>query len=309
MSNVKVAIVQARPVYYDLPATVEKAVSLIREAAKEGATLIAFGETFFPGYPIWLDVCSEMGIWDNEPTKEVFLRLYQNCMTVPGTETNTFCQLARELKVALVLGINERVEKKAGHGTLYNTLITIDATGDIVNHHRKLMPTYTERIMWGQGDGAGLKAVDTTAGRIGGLICWEHWMPLARQALHETQEQIHIAAWPTVNDHRHQIASRHYAFEGRCFVLAAGSILPAGDVPAELPLHERFKDHDLVQRGGSTIIAPDGRYIVEPCWDREHILYAELDLTEVIKESMTLDVTGHYSRPDVFAFKVNDSRR
>ena len=305
MTIIKAAIIQAQPVYYDLPATITKATALIREAAQSGAKLVAVGESFFPGYPVWLDTCPNVALWDHEPTKGVFLRLYQNSMLVPGTETKILGQLARELKVVLVLGINECVEKSAGHGTLYNSLLTIDATGEIVNHHRKLMPTYTERMVWGQGDGSGLQAVDTAAGRVGGLICWEHWMPLTRQALHETQEQIHVAVWPTVNDHRHQVASRHYAFEGRCFVLAAGSILPASDLPAELTKPENLKAGDLVQRGGSAIFAPDGRYLAGPCWDEETILYADLDLTEIIKESMALDVTGHYARPDVFDFTVN----
>lgn len=308
MTSVKVAIVQARPVYYDLAKTLDKALSLIREAATAGAQLIAFGETWFPGYPAWLDTCPNMGLWDHEPTKAVYARLHANSMTVPGPEITALANAAKEHSVVLSLGINEKVQHKAGHGTLYNAIVTIDATGEIVNHHRKLVPTYTERLVWGHGDANGLQAIDTAAGRVGSLVCWEHWMPLARQALHETQEQIHVAMWPTVNDHRHQVASRHYAFEGRCFVLAAGSILSAKDLPSELKLMDGLKPTDLVQSGGSCIIGPDGRYIVEPCWDEETILHATLDLEECVRESMTLDVTGHYARPDVFHFDVNRKR-
>jgi len=305
---IKVAIIQAEPVYYDLQRSVEKAIDLIHDAAKQGANLITFGETWFPGYPVWLDICSDMGLWDHEPTKEVFAQLYLNSPTVNGPQIKQLAKVAQQLKVVLVLGINERVQKATGHGTLYNTLLTINSNGEMVNHHRKLMPTYTERIVWGVGDGAGLQAVDTTAGRVGGLICWEHWMPLARQALHESAEQIHVAVWPTVKEIL-QVASRHYAFEGRTFVLAAGSLLRAKDIPSQLTIAKDIKPDDFVQRGGSAIIAPDGEYLAGPVHNEETILTAELDLTHIIKESMTLDVTGHYARPDVFDFSANRLRR
>ncbi|MEM6529682.1 MAG: carbon-nitrogen hydrolase family protein [Chloroflexota bacterium] len=305
----KVAIIQARPAYYNLAASVDKALALIKEAADNGARLVTLGETWLPGYPVWLDVCPNMGLWDHAPTKEVYYRLHQNSVTVPGPEVAQFCELARQRNIVIVLSVNERVDKAPGHGTLYNTLLTINERGEVANHHRKLMPTYTERIVWGHGDGAGLNSVDTVAGRVGGLICWEHWMPLARQAMHDTGEQIHVAVYPTVNDYRHQTASRHYAFEGRCFVLAAGSIVRASDLPTELALRSDIKPDDLVQRGGSAIIAPDGRYLAEPVFDTEAMLYADLDLSETVKELMSLDVTGHYSRPDVFGFEVRRDRR
>lgn len=300
---VKVAIIQAEPVYYDLPRTLEKLQQLIHDAAGARAQLITIGETWLPGYPVWLDICSDMALWDHEPTKQVFARLYQNSLTIDGAEIAQLRDLAAQLRVVLVLGINERVEKAAGHGTLYNSIITINADGQLVNHHRKLMPTYTERIVWGQGDARGLQAVDTAVGRVGGLVCWEHWMPLTRQAMHESAEQVHIAAWPTVKEIL-QVASRHYAFEGRTFVLAAGSILRANQIPEELTLAENIKPDDLVQRGGSAIIAPDGEYLAGPVYDEETILTAELDLAHIMREQMTLDVTGHYARPDVFDFRV-----
>ena len=179
----------------------------------------------------------------------------------------------------------------------------------LVNHHRKLMPTYTERLVWGQGDGAGLQSVATAVGRLSSLVCWEHWMPLARQALHDSGEQIHVALWPTVKE-MHQVASRQYAFEGRCYVLAAGSILRASDTPPELTLPAELADapETLVMNGGSAIIAPDGRYLAGPLWDEEGILAAELDLRAITREQMTLDVSGHYSRPDVFRFRVRRKR-
>jgi nitrilase len=305
--SVTVAIVQAAPVYYDLAASLDKAATLIAEAAAQGAKLIVFGETWFPGYPAWLDYCPNVALWNHPPTKQVFERLYHNSIAVPSKELDFLGALARQHQVVLVLSINERIEQGAGHGTLYNTLLIIDADGTLANHHRKLMPTYTERMVWGMGDAAGLQAVDTVVGRVGGLICWEHWMPLARQTMHVSGEQIHISVFPTVHE-MHQIASRQYAFEGRTFVLTVGGILAAQDLPAELERPADLPPTQLVQRGGSAIIAPNGRYLAGPVYDEETILMATLDLGEIIRESMTLDVTGHYSRPDVFDLTVKRNR-
>jgi nitrilase len=195
-------------------------------------------------------------------------------------------------------------------GTLFNALLTYGPDGQLLNHHRKLVPTYTERMVWGPGDGHGLRAVDTPAGRVGGLVCWEHWMPLARQALHVSGEDIHVAAWPTAHE-RLQLASRHYAFEGRCFVLAAGSLMRASQLPQELerdPVRAPA-DNALVMRGGSAIIGPDGNYIVSPVYDEPAIVTATLETSALDAERMTLDVAGHYSRPDVFDFGVKSSAR
>ncbi|MEM7344493.1 MAG: carbon-nitrogen hydrolase family protein, partial [Chloroflexota bacterium] len=261
------------------------------------------------GYPAWLDYCPGAALWDHAPTKAVFAQLRQNSVTVPGPEVDRLAQVAESLGVTVVMGVNERVETGIGSGTLYNTLLTIGPNGQLLNHHRKLVPTYTERLIWGPGDGAGLKAVETEAGRIGGLVCWEHWMPLARQTLHGASEQIHVAVWPGVKE-MHQVASRHYAFEGRCFVLAAGLIMAAKEIPSQLELPpELAKNPDqLILNGGSAIIAPDGRYLAGPVFDEETIITAELDLTEIEMERMTLDTTGHYYRPDVFDFSVNPRR-
>ena len=239
----------------------------------------------------------------------MFARLRQNSVVVPGKETEILSLAARNNNIVLVIGINERVVKGAGNGTLYNNLLTFGSDGKLLNHHRKLVPTFTERLVWGQGDGAGLKAIDTTMGRVGSLVCWEHWMPLTRQALHISGEQIHISVYPTVHE-MHQIASRHYAFEGRCFVLAAGLIMKAEDLPVELErCAEAYDPNSLVLRGGSCIIAPDGKFVVEPVFDEETIITAELDLSMIDRELMTLDVSGHYHRPDVFEFKLQNGQR
>jgi nitrilase len=302
----KVAIVQAAPVFMNLNASLARAIEFIVEAAARGAKLVVFGETWLPGYPAWLDYCPSAALWNHEPTKEVFAELRRNSLSVPSRETEILGQAAKAHQTVLVIGINERVDAGPGNGTLYNSLLTFDSAGSLVNHRRKLIPTYTERMVWGQGDGHNLKAVDTSVGRVGGLICWEHWMPLARQMLHDSGEHIHVAVWPTVHE-MHQIASRHYAFEGRCFVLAAGLLMKVRDLPTQLPVASEFSDKPdhLLLRGGSTIIGPDGRYLVEPVFDEERILIGELDLKAVDKERMTLDVSGHYQRPDLFELKIN----
>lgn len=306
--KIQVALVQGSPVFNDLPASLEKAVGLIAEAAKTGAKLVAFGETWLAGYPAWLDHCPNAALWNYEPTKQVFAEMRRNSLVIAGKETKILGRAARENKVTIVIGANERVEKGIGNGTLYNALLTFDETGTLVNHHRKLIPTYTERLVHGQGDGDGLKSVETNAGRVGGLVCWEHWMPLARQAMHDAGEQIHVAVFPTVHE-MHQIASRQYAFEGRCFVLAVGLIMPAQDLPDEFVPPANTDADSLLLRGGSCLIAPDGSFVIEPVFDREEILTAEIDLTQIDREKMTLDVSGHYQRRDVFEFCVNRNLR
>jgi predicted amidohydrolase len=299
-STVRVAIVQA-----EVAATLDEGLAITRDlaqkAARDGAKLIAFPETWLPGYPAWLDHCRDAGLWNHAPTKKVFARMADASVDVDGASGAALSKIAADVSVTLIVGVTERVESGPGRGTLYNSLLTYGPDGALLNHHRKLVPTFTERLVWGTGDTAGLKAAATPAGRVGGLVCWEHWMPLARQALHDSGEDIHVAAWPTVHE-MHQVASRHYAFEGRCFVLAAGSLLRGRDLPAEL---ESNADPDaFVLRGGSAIIAPDGSYVTEPVFDKAAIVSAEIDLGRVREEQMTLDVSGHYSRPDAFQFRV-----
>src|SRR5258707_13340464 len=228
--QVRVAVAQCAPIYLDKHASLAKALDLIQQAAKRGAQIVAFGETWLPGYPTWLDVCPGAALWENASAKDVFARLRSNSIVVPGEEANALREAARDLNIAIVIGVNESVDSGPGNGTLYNSLLTISEDGQLGNHHRKLVPTYTERLVWGNGDGRGLEAVPTSAGRVGGLICWEHWMPLARMAMHNSGEHIHVAVWPTVHE-LHQLPSRHYAFEGRCFVLAVGLLMPTEDLP------------------------------------------------------------------------------
>ena len=302
---VKVAAVQAAPVYLDVDRSVEKAQVLIAEAALAGAKLIVFPETWLPGYPAWLDCCRDVALWDPPPVKKVFARLMDNSVVVPGPVTEALGEAAREHAIVLNISVHERVVEGAGRGTLYNTMLTFGTDGRLLNRHRKIMPTYTERMVWGQGDGSTLRAVATDRGRIGGLICWEHWMPLARQVLHQSGEDIHIAAWPQVKE-MNLIASRHYAFEGRCFVIACGAVMRARELPAELEPIESLKQQpdSFVLNGGSAIIAPDGSLLAGPVFEQEVILTADLDLSRIAEESLALDVSGHYSRPDIFEVRL-----
>jgi len=301
----KVAAVQAAPVYLDLASSVEKSIGLIAEAAGLGAKLVVFPEAWLPGYPAWLDCCRDVAVWDHPPVKKVFARLMENSVVVPGPVTEALGQAAREHEIVLNISVHERVVEGPGRGTLYNTMLTLGQDGALLNHHRKIMPTYTERMIWGQGDGSSLRAVATDLGRIGGLICWEHWMPLARQILHQSGEDIHIAAWPQVKE-MNLIASRHYAFEGRCFVIACGAVMRASELPADLEPIESLKQRpdSFVLNGGSAIIAPDGSLLAGPVFEEEVILTADLDLSRVAEESLALDVSGHYSRPDIFEVKL-----
>ncbi|ACO47811.1 carbon-nitrogen hydrolase family protein [Deinococcus deserti] len=307
--KVTVAVVQAE-VAPDLDRGLELTAQLSLEAAAKGAQLIAFPETWLPGYPAWLDVARDVALWDHAPVKEAFAQMMENSVAVPGPALDALRDAAHAAQATLVVGVIERVSAGRGQGTLYNTILTINAEGQVLNHHRKLVPTYTERLVWGPGDADGLRVVDTPLGRIGSLVCWEHWMPLARQALHEQAEDIHVATWPTVKD-MHQIASRHYAFEGRCFVLAAGSLMRASSLPEGLDLIPELQTNPetLVMRGGSAIIGPDGAYVVEPVYDQPAILVAELDLRRNLQERMTLDVTGHYHRPEYLNLDIRHSGR
>ena len=274
----------------------------MQQTTAQRVNLLVFGEGWLSGYPgVWFDHVPEAALWNHPPTKKAFQRFYENSIVVDGPEWQHIREKAQEHQLVLCLGFNEKVLTGAGHGTLYNSLVIIDSDGEVRNHHRKLVPTFTERLVHGPGDARGLQAASTSVGRVGALICWEHWMPLTRQAMHLAHEEIHIALWPTVHE-MHQVASRHYAFEGRCFVVAAGQCMSVEDLPAEFD-RSSVKETQLL-RGGSCVVAPDGRYVLAPDTEGQDFLVAEINLDEIAGEKMTLDVTGHYQRDDVFEFRV-----
>jgi predicted amidohydrolase len=304
--TVRAAVAQAEPAVLDAGACVEKVCRLVARAAAEGARIVAFGETFVPVYPLWCDA-GAFGRWDDAAAKETHARLVENSVEVPSPATDRIGRAAREAGAVVVVGVNER---DARGRTLWNALLTFDADGTLAGHHRKLVPTFGERLVWAHGDAAGLAARETAAGRVGGLVCWEHWMPAARQVLHDAAEAVHVAAWPHLRE-MYLLASRHYAFEGRCWVLAAGcSLSRSALLAAGLPERALFPGGipDPALAGGSAIIAPDGRISAGPAGPEETILVADLDLGAPVAESLALDTGGHYARPDLFSLSVRRER-
>lgn len=297
----RVAAVQSTPVFLDRDATVEKTCDLIAKAAAQGARLVAFPEVWIAGYPVWLDEAPGAALWGHEPARKVYRRLVANAVTIPSPQVDRIGEAARAANAYVVVGVHE-----LDGGTLYCSQLFFGSDGALLGVHRKLMPTYDERLIWGQGDGSGLIVLDTELGKLGGLLCWEHWMPLTRQAMHQQTELLHVACWPDVKE-IHQVASRHYAFEGRAFVIAAGAVLRKRDLPNDLELLREIpgEPDDFIQRGGSAIIGPDGEYLAEPVWSEEVIVTADVDPGRAVEERLTFDAAGHYNRPDVFSFSVN----
>ena len=285
-----VACVQAEPVVLDRAATIEKLDSLVAEAAAKGARLALFPETFIPVYPTnrWVRFLAGGG-----DAKSTFGRLARESLVVPSDDTRRLGEIARAHGVTLAIGANER-----DGGTLYNTLLVFSPDGEVVLHHRKLMPTNHERLVWGLGTKEGLGTIPTDLGRIGGLICWENFMPLARFALYQSGVEIYLA--PTAEDSEDWLVSmRHIAREARAFVLSCCVFQRASSYPDDVQLAD---GPELVGRGGSAILAPDGSYLAGPLWDEEGILVAELDPQRLFEERQRFDPAGHYHRPDVFQF-------
>lgn len=298
----KIAIIQRPPVLLDRSATLAKAVEWVAEAAAAGASLIVFPESFIPGYPSW--------IWrlaagrNGAVMGQLHARLLANAVDIGGGDLSPLCEAARVHEVTVVCGLNECNRALSG-GTLYNSVVVIGSDGRLLNRHRKLMPTNPERMVHGLGDASGLRVVDTPAGRIGCLICWENYMPLARYALYAQGVEIYIA--PTYDNGDGWIASmRHIALEGRCWVVGSGTALQAGDIPPDFPSRsELFPDpEEWINDGDSVLVDPMGKLAAGPLRREAGVLYAEIDVARVAPARRTLDVTGHYARPDIFELQV-----
>jgi len=305
----RIAIIQKEAIRNSLDASIEIMLESIHESAENGAKIVAFGESWLCGYPAWIDYCSGVAQWDNSDVKLAWSEMYQNAISLHSPYLKKIKDAAKSHNLIVLFGCNEKIETGKGNSSLYNSIMTIDQQGKLVHHHRKLMPTYNEKLIHALGDGAGLHAIDTELGRIGSLICWEHWMPLARQAMHDQAEDIHFALWPHVID-RHLLASRHYAFEGRCYVIAVGQILQTKNFPETMKIPDGLRDQDYVLKGGSCLIGPDGSLLTEQIFSESRIIYMEIPSEkDLIQERMNLAVSGHYQREDVFDFNVNKKRK
>ncbi len=301
-----VAVVQAAPIPLDFQAGIDKALRLAREAIANGARVVAFGETFLGGYPLWLDEAPGAALWDHPGSKALHRIMLEQSVVANDERLLPLQELADASGAIISIGAHERVRR-----SLVNNQMTF-RPGLPVLDHRKLVPTHGERLIWARGDGSTLGVHQAEWGRLGSLICWEHWMPLARAAMHNLGEDVHIAAWPTVRE-SHAIASRHYAMEGRCFVLAAGLVQTKDDlldglerVGGDAAARELLEaiPAQVLNRGGSLIAAPDTRVIAE-AGEGEETLLAEIELGEVGAGLTSLDADGHYARPDVFELSVD----
>jgi nitrilase len=302
---VKVACVQVEPVILDRERTLDKLEEVAAEAARNDAEIVVFPETFVPVYPSSRWAKAFAG-WQNEGAKETFARIAQNSVAVGSPSEQRLAACARELGIWLVTGVNEVEPERPG--TIYNALLYHAPGGTLALHHRKLVPTNHERLIWGQGDGRGLTAVETGFGRLGGLVCWENYMPLARFALYEAGVEIYVASTADDGD-AWQATLVHIARESRAYVVSPCAFQRASSYPDDFPLKSELDGAGLLGRGGSAILAPNGSYLAGPLYDEEGILYAELDPTQLLAERQRFDPVGHYHRPDVLKLGVSPAAR
>ena len=307
-SVLKVALAQIAPVWLNKEKTLQKIEKTINEAATEQAELIVFGEALLPGYPFWVELVN--GATFNSPVaKELHAHYVKNSIMIEAGELNSICALAKQHKIAIYLGIMERAANRGGH-SIYASLVYIDSLGEIKSVHRKLQPTYEERLTWAPGDGNGLQVHSLKEFTVGGLNCWENWMPLPRTALYGLGENLHIAVWPG-SDHNTKDITRFIARESRSYVISVSSLMAKSDVPEGTPHLEQLleKAPETLANGGSCIAGPDGEWIVEPVIGKEGLIYETLDFNRVYQERQNFDPVGHYSRPDVTKLYVNRERQ
>ncbi len=310
MTTLSISIIQQPPIFLNLAASIDRAEILIREAARDGADVIVFPEAWLPGYPVWLDEAPGSALWGHAPAEALFRVLFRNCPELDGPEIAHLAKLATALSVEIVMGMHER-----RGASLYNAVVRLTPSGrrDI---HRKIMPTHNERLIWAAADGSTLRPWPGPHGPFGALICWEHWMPLARAATHQHGEVLHFALWPAVTE-LHLLASRHYAFEGQCFVVAAGTVLTRSDVlagfdslavndPAARAMLEAIPiERHLLKAGGSAVIAADATVIALADPGDARPLTARIDIGLASGGKLYLDTAGHYARPDIFDLHVD----
>jgi nitrilase len=304
----RIAAAQLAPVFLDRSATLAKVVAAVEQAAAQGAALVAFGETLLPGYPAW--ICKTDGArFDAPDQKALHAKYLEQAVTLEEGHLEPVAAAARKHRITVVLGIAERPLDRGGH-TVYCSLACVGSDGTLLSVHRKLMPTYEERLAWGTGDGAGLVTHRVGEFSMGALLCWENWMPLARAALYAAGENLHVALWPGADTITRDI-TRMIAREARSYVLSVGGLLRAGDVPQDTPERARFvpDPEEILYNGGSCLAGPDGRWLIEPIVGEERIAVAEISLDRVREERQNFDPAGHYARPDVLRLLVDRRRQ
>ncbi|REE83268.1 nitrilase [Lutibacter oceani] len=303
--NIKVAAAQLSPIFLNKEKTVKKACEAILDAGEKGANLIVFPEAFISGYPDWVWLIPNSKGAD---LNELYLELVENAVSIPDDTTSKLCKAAKKAKINVVIGLHER-NSETSNASLFNSLLFIDDSGLIIGKHRKLIPTGGERLIWSQGDGSTLSSYDTSAGKIAGLICWENFMPLARNAIYEFGTQILVS--PTWDKSPNWLQTmQHVAREGGLFVISTCMALKMADIPNEYEFKKLYpKGREWINVGNSCIIAPSGKVIAGPLEAEEGILYADINLQDIIKAKRMFDVVGHYSRPDVFKFNINQPNK
>ncbi|PKM89657.1 MAG: nitrilase [Firmicutes bacterium HGW-Firmicutes-12] len=301
---VRIAVIQASPVIMNIDATIEKALVLIKEAAAKKAEIVVLPESFIPTYPRGLSFGFVVGRRTQEGRKD-WQRYYENSVPIPSSYTDVLAKAAKEAGIYLSIGVTER-DGQGLNCTLYCTNIFFGPDGKLLGIHRKLKPTGSERFIWGEGDGSTLTVIDTPFGKIGSLLCWENYMPLARAAMYAKGVTIYLA--PTADySEEWQCTMRHIAREGRCFVIGCNQYVEKAMYPPDLMYyHDLDTLPEIISPGGSCIVGPFGNYLTEPVYNREEILIADLDLDQIIQSRMEFDVIGHYSRPDVFKLSVTE---
>lgn len=306
--HITVAMAQLAPVWLDKVATIEKTKEAMVDAANQKADLIVFGEGFLPGYPFWLAL-TEGAKWELPVNKSLHAHYTKNAIQIEAGELAAICVLAKQLKIAVYLGIIERAKDRGGH-SLYCSLVYINKLGEIKSVHRKLQPTYDERLTWSPGDGHGLRVHELNGFTVGGLNCWENWMPLPRAALYAQGENLHVAVWPG-GDHNTKDITRFVARESRSFMVSVSSLMRKTDFPGNTPYLDEIlnKAPDVLANGGSAIAGPDGEWLVEPILNKEGIFCHTLWLDKVFAERQNFDPVGHYSRPDVTQLTLNRDRQ
>ncbi len=308
-NRLNVALAQIAPVWLDRDQTLAKVCDYCQQAADQKCDLVAFGETLLPGYPFWLS-STHGSKFDCDLQKDIHARYLASAINIARGDLDPVCEIAKANKLGIMLGCYELGTNRGGH-TGYCSLVYIDGDGIVQSVHRKLVPTFEERLAWGNGDGNGLQTFPLGNFTLGGLNCWENWLPLPRATLHAQGEDLHVAVWPGAKRNTIDI-TRFVAMESRSYVVSVSGLLRKSDIPDDFPHREHVLqsfENEIISNGGSCVADPDGNWLVEPVCDQEKLIVVEVDHEKVLRSRQNLDISGHYSRPDVFQLAVNRDRQ